>query len=580
MLRPEVQCWEHLQADANLTISLSTTSTLYAESYYNGCSSTTRNGVTIIVSPLPVPYSLTASPASICNGIASSLSATVIEGLIRWWTASTGGTLLGSSPGGAFFNVNPSISTTYYAEAYSNCTSPLRASVTVTVSAAVLPPAFARTDTTNICSNYSGNINLSASGGTGTSTWWYTSGCGTIFIGAGNPLSIAPPLITTTYWANSLFSGCTNSICVSVTVSIIPYPVQPQSLNTSLNNLCSNAGGNITLTASGGTGTILTWFISGCGLTVAGTGISRVIPSPVVTADYYARWQVSGCGYSNCSTIEITVIPLPVAPVSDSTNNNNFCANAGGNISLSVSGGAGSWVGWYGNSCGGISFGTGNPLSITAPSVSTEYFVRWENICGTSTCKTIIINVLPLDIAPVSVSSDLNNYCSNYVGNIHLSASGGSGTTFSWFNGSCGGNPSGTGIVAAITAPSVTSTYFGRWQNTCGNSTCKSIIIIVNSLPSAPLSAATDRNYFCPGAGGNISLSVSGGFGSTAGWYLDGCGITQVGTGNPLVISAPSINTIYWANMQTPACANSTCVSVTIVIVRVFITSYHSIIRY
>ncbi len=85
---------------------------------------TTANGTgtsagTFTVNPLPVISSATASPTAICAGDFTNLNATSAGNFINWWTASTGGTLLTAVSSGANYSVNPSGTTTYYAEAVS-----------------------------------------------------------------------------------------------------------------------------------------------------------------------------------------------------------------------------------------------------------------------------------------------------------------------------------------------------------------------------------------------------------------------------------------------------------------------------
>ena len=93
--------------------------------HYNGgspCVSTTRTPVTVTVCPTPdAPTSVTATPLSICTGGSSQLNATSAGNTIYWWDAATGGTLIGTSSSGLNFTVNPTATTTYYAEAQSTC---------------------------------------------------------------------------------------------------------------------------------------------------------------------------------------------------------------------------------------------------------------------------------------------------------------------------------------------------------------------------------------------------------------------------------------------------------------------------
>jgi len=61
-----------------------------------------------------------------------------------------------------------------------------------------------------------------------------------------------------------------------------------------------------------------------------------------------------------------------------------------------------------------------------------------------------------------------------------LSYSGGSGTTFKWYSTSCGSGLVGNGNNLLV-SPTSTTTYYGRWENACGNSSCKSVTITVTS---------------------------------------------------------------------------------------------------
>ena len=92
------------------------------------CAST-RVPVTLTVNPPTNPVNVTANPTTITCGGYSNLNATAANGIIRWWTASTGGTIVGTSASGSNFQVYPPGSNTvYYAEAYTTCASPQRIS--------------------------------------------------------------------------------------------------------------------------------------------------------------------------------------------------------------------------------------------------------------------------------------------------------------------------------------------------------------------------------------------------------------------------------------------------------------------
>jgi len=92
---------------------------------------------------------------------------------------------------------------------------------------------------------------------------------------------------------------------------------------------------------------------------------------------------------------------------------------------------------------------------------------------------------------PTGAWVNRDNFCTNDPGDITLSAGGGSGTTMRWFTGSCGGTSIGTGSALVIASPTTTTTYYVRWENSCGNSSCLSVVVTVNT------SVAADFNGDC-----------------------------------------------------------------------------------
>ncbi|MCK6477974.1 MAG: hypothetical protein L6Q35_14215, partial [Phycisphaerales bacterium] len=87
-------------------------------------------------------------------------------------------------------------------------------------------------------------------------------------------------------------------------------------------------------------------------------------------------------------------------------------------------------------------------------------------------CGSVFVDVTPLPQAPSTAASDTAEFCAGTVETITLSATGGSGSTLRWYSGSCGGTLVGSGSPLVITAPAATTTYFARWENSCGSSAC------------------------------------------------------------------------------------------------------------
>jgi hypothetical protein len=88
----------------------------------------------------------------------------------------------------------------------------------------------------------------------------------------------------------------------------------PTSITPSVNPLCS--GNSTNLVANGAQGTVH-WYTGGCGVTLIGTGNSRLV-SPTTTTTYWARNFSGGQFSSGCAAITITVNPSlgPAGPVS------------------------------------------------------------------------------------------------------------------------------------------------------------------------------------------------------------------------------------------------------------------------
>ncbi len=123
---------------------------------------------------------------------------------------------------------------------------------------------------------------------------------------------------------------------------------------------------------------------------------------------------------------------------------------------------------------------TTNTLNISDATglIGTDFQCVLTNAEGTTTSTTVtLIDGSP--IAPTSVSATLTTITNGE--STTLSYIGGSGDTFEWYSGSCGGTSVGTGQDLSV-SPSTTTTYYGRWENACGESACLSIEITVNTV--------------------------------------------------------------------------------------------------
>lgn len=338
-------------------------------------------------------------------------------------------------------------------------------------------------------------------------------------------------------------------------------PTAPVSASASRQGFCADDPGQITLTAVGGSGGIagtLNWYTGSCGGTFIGSGTSIPIDSPEDTITYYARWE-NPCDTSACVPLFVDVLPMPIQPTGITANSTTLC-EGNPNLQLTANGGDGELLRWYTGSCGGTLLPqSGTPLSLTAPATTTIYYARWEGTCGVSPCADITININPLPDPVTSITSNYNNICYNFAGNITLTASGGSGTEIKWST-SCHGPVIFQGNPHQLDAPNTTTKYFAWWENSCGQSLCDSIEIVVIGPPTGPPVLTVDQPSFCQGTVPTITLTATGGTGDYYKWFTGYCGSsnTVTTTLNQLTLPAPTATTTYAVRLEN-TCGYTLC---------------------
>jgi hypothetical protein len=453
--------------------------------------------VTVIASPI----ASAGNDGPVCEGGVLNLTSLPAGMTSYAWAGPNG--FSSSSQDASITNVTPAATGTYTVTVTNvSCTS--TATTDVTINPNPVAPVSATADHTTFCVGDYANIILTATGGSGTTLNWYSGSCGGTFLGSGNDLSIPAPVDTTTYYA-SWTNVCGTSSCASFTVTVNPWAVAPTSASVDNAAFCVGDYPTITLTATGGGGTVLNWYAGSCGGTLVGTGSPLTIPAPVTTTSYFSSWATP-CGASTCQSVTVTIASTATPPTSASVDNNNFCDGDFANITLTAAGGVGTTLNWYSGMCGGTPVGTGTPLIIPAPADTTSYYAAWADACGASSCANITVIVNPLPIAPTSASVDTNNFCDGGIANITLTAAGGNGTTLNWYT-SCGGAIIGSGTPLIIPAPTDTTTYYAAWTNGCGTSSCANVTVIVNPLPT--VFDFSGGGSFCAGGNG-VPINLSG----------------------------------------------------------------------
>jgi len=509
------------------------------------------------------PTSALASPNSICSGNSTTLSVNGgslgIGASWEWYSGSCGGTSVGS---GSSLIVSPTTTTIYYVQAVGTCNTTTCVSVTITVNTNSTAPTSASAAPTTICSGSSTTLSVNGGSlGTGASWEWYSGSCGGTSVGTGSSISVSPTS-TTTYYVQA-DGTCNTTTCVSVTITVNSNSTAPTSASAAPTTICS--GSSTTLSVNGGslgTGASWEWYSVSCGGTSVGTG-SSISVSPTSTTTYYVLADGT-CNTTACVSITVTVNTNSTAPTSASAAPTTICS--GNSTTLSVNGGSlgtgASWE-WYSGSCGGTSVGTGSSISVS-PTSTTTYYVQADGTCNTTACVSVTVTVNTNSTAPTSASATQTTICSG--SSTTLSVNGGSlgtGASWEWYSGSCGGTFVGSGS-SLIVSPTTTTTYYVLADGTCNTTTCQSVTITVNSSSTDPTSATATSSTICEGTSTDITVNGGSlGIGANWYWYEGGCGSgSSIGNGTTINVS-PTSTTVYYV-LAEGTCNNTACVSVVV----------------
>ncbi len=140
----------------------------------------------------------------------------------------------------------------------------------------------------------------------------------------------------------------------------------------------------------------------------------------------------------------------------------------------------------------------------------------------------------------------------------------GTGASWEWYSGSCGGTCVGTGS-SIIVSPTSTTTYYVQADGTCNTTSCVNVAITVNTNSTAPTSITASQTTIC--SGDPVTLTVNGGsLGAGANWelYTGSCGGTFVSSNTTGSFSINPTSTTTYYVLSDGTCNTTTCASVTI----------------
>jgi hypothetical protein len=264
--------------------------------------------------------------------------------------------------------------------------------------------------------------------------------------------------------------------------------------------------------------------------TVVAAGFSPLTWTAPVSGTYYIHYNTnSSCGTaSSCgtTTIECLSCSAPAAPVNDLVCNATTI------------------------SCGQIISGT--TVNATNSGVGENSFCNvsqtqpgvWYRVTGTGQIMTAYLCNTAWD-SKISVFS---------------------GTSCSALTCVGGNDDYGPSCATSSASYQWTSTvglnYYILVHGYSSNSAFQIGLICSTPPPSNPTSISATSNIVCNGT--STTLTANGAVG-TVYWYINGCGVTQIGVGNSITVS-PTTTTTYFARNYNSGLFSSGCVSTTITV--------------
>lgn len=437
---------------ATAASSISTSGNYYIKKTTSqGCIDTTI--VKVQVNP---PVTVTATPATICKGDSTTLSAT--GGVSYLWSPSTG--LSGTT--GSSVKASPADNATYTVRGTDS--NGCFKDTTVNINVNPLPVVIATGST--ICAG--STATLSASGA--TTYTWNPSGETTANIAV-------KPTVTTVYTA----TGTDGNGCIGIdTAEVVVNPL-PVLVVTPASGIC--AGGSVALNASGAND--YSWAPS-TGL-VPSSG-PAVTASPGSTTTYTVIGTSLGC--ANTASVIVTVNAQPTVDVSPDV---SICKGD----SATLIGSLASSYTWSPSL--GLSSAQGAVVKVSPPVGTTTYTVTGTTSgCSGTASKDVVVTVNDL---PIVIASQDTGICKGASAGLRATTG-----LISYIWTPSGTITGGSGTSQITVTPLLSTMYVvtATDANSCKNK--DSVVVTVHALPSLLTSDAS----ICEGS--DTTLQVTGAF--------------------------------------------------------------------
>ena len=374
------------------------------------------------------------------------------------------------------------------------------------------------------------------------------------------------PLGSTCYeqWSDNSWHNMQDAWTGLDSTNLVIFPIvcpdnQPPVADFQADNTHVCAGTTVNFTdLSANNPTQWSWTFTG------GTPSTSTSQNPSVTYNtagtYQVELTVTNSSGSDTKTVSgyITVDAAPYGG-SVSASPNPICS--GNTTTVSVVGQSGSlqWQQSTTGTSGWSDISGATSTSYTTPVLTSDMYYRIKatnGVCSDEFSNVEHVTVNQTPTAPTSVSASQTNICNGT--SVTLSYQGGSGATFVWYTSSCGGTQVGTGNNFTVT-PTATTTYYGRWENNCGNSSCQQVTVTVDQMPT--VSAGSDQTI-STGTSTTLDGTVTGGTTPYSYLWTPSSAISGSNTVEDPTTTVLTSTTTYTFSVTAGACSASDQVTV------------------
>ena len=277
---------------------------------------------------------------------------------------------------------------------------------------------------------------------------------------------------------------------------------------------------------------------------------SLTYASPALTQTTWFRRGVTNPGDANnyyyTSPRLVTIMLLPTV---DATVPGERCGT--GSVTLSATASAGAWINWYSNAGPGTTGLLSGNASFTTPSISSSTTYYAEAV-GTLSCKsatrTPVLATVQTTVPTLPTLSSAAALTRCDAGSVTITATGGAGITYNWYNASTGGTLLGTGSSFVTPVVSSNTNFYVSATNCIGTNASRGTATV--TVLATPSVTSVTGSTVCQFSTATFSAVPSNG-GNNIRWY-------DAATNGSLITTSLSTSLALTANTTRYAAAFST----------------------